>query len=368
VDESRIFWHKDDLGPAADNEKTVFVSPAPQPSPPRPHLTIRELFSKHYGGIRAWLAGINGAGVALVAVDDDGVRAAAFLAAKAAAISSAIIGRHTQSDLRLREDASLSLRHLALLLYPRPAAGGRSRFRLLDLRTATAFLDERGRRLRALEADGPAFVRCGRYAVLIFPVNEPVAPWPNEPDEAWEAIPNRLYLDEVETEERSPDWEEQNERAWEVEALPGLSEPLTLVHHVAGPQMAVHELVGDGEPPLGEVRVTSTLGVATIVVGASAARAGVLLGRSRRCDAGRVLADPSISRVHMLIIEISGSLYAIDTASCNGVWDDEERERATLLKHERSLVLSDVATMEWRVPQPDSSQDPSTDPATGSSE
>jgi hypothetical protein len=111
--------------------------------------------------------------------------------------------------------------------------------------------------------------------------------------------------------------------------------------------MAVHELVEEGEPPLGEIRITSARGVATVVVGQDAARAGVLLGRSRRCDAGRVLSDRSISRVHLLIIEIAENLFAIDAASYNGVWHEKERERATLLELERSLTLSDVATVEW---------------------
>jgi hypothetical protein len=199
-----------------------------------------------------------------------------------------------------------------------------------------------------LEANGPAFVRCSRYSVLFFPTAESGNSWPDDPEEAWKRIPERLYLDEVETEERSRQWEKEHDRAWEVDALPSLKEPPTLVHHLAGPQMAVKELVDEGEPPLGEIRVTSSWGEATIVVGPSAARAGVLLGRSRRCDAGRVLSDRSVSRVHLLIIEIAGHLFAIDTASSNGVWEDKERERATPLEVERPLSLGEVATVAWR--------------------
>ncbi len=346
MNESRIFWLKDAPDAPAENEKTVFLTSA-DPLPPDPQLSIRELFSKHYEQIREWLAGANRPGVALVVMDFHGVQGAAFLAAKEDVISTAIIGRHSQADLHLGGDPALSLRHLALLLYPRLSGGHGARYRLLDLRTATGFLDERGKRLRALEANGPAFVRCGRYSVLIFPATETEDSWPDDPEEAWMRIPDRLYLDEVETEERSKQWEDEHDRAWEVDALPKLKEPPTLVHHLAGPQMAVQELVDEGEPPLGEIRITSNRGVATIVVGQAAARAGVLLGRSRRCDAGRVLSDRSISRVHLLIIEIAGNLFAIDAASYNGVWGDKERERATLLELEHPLSLSDVATVEW---------------------
>ena len=348
VNESRIFWLKSDPGVASENEKTVFI-PTADPLPSHPQLSIRELFSKHYEQIREWLAGANRPGVALVAMDFDDVRGAAFLAAKPDVISTAILGRHTRADLRLGEDPSLSLRHLALLLFPRPSGGAGARYRLLDLRTATGFLDERGKRLRALEANGPAFVRCGRYTVLIFPATEAENPWPDDPKAAWKRIPERLYLDEVETEERSREWEAEHDRAWEVDALPGLKESPTLVHHLAGPEMAVHELVDEGKPPLGEIQVTSSRGVATIVVGESAARAGVLLGRSRRCDAGRVLSDRSISRVHLLVIEIAGNLFAIDTASYNGLWDGKGREQAKPLELEQPLTLGDVATtVVWR--------------------
>jgi hypothetical protein len=292
------------------------------------------------------VAELNRTGVALVAMDSDAVRGAAFLASRSDVPSTAVLGRHTKADLRLGKDPALSLRHLVLLVYPH--LGSEVRYRLIDLRTATGFIDERGKRLRALEANGPAFVRFGRYSLLVFPTVEAGEPWPDDPEEGWNRLPDRLYLDEVETEERSKEWEVEHDRAWEVDALPKLKEPPTLVHHVAGPEMAVQELVDGGEPPLGEIRITSYRGEATILVGKSAAQAGVVLGRSRRCDAGKVLSDRSISRVHLLIIEIAGNLFAIDTASSNGVWDEEERERATLLEAEHTLALGEVAQVTWR--------------------
>ena len=68
---------------------------------------------------------------------------------------------------------------------------------------------------------------------------------------------------------------------------------------------------------------------------------GVLLGRYPRCDNDRldpfnVLANPNISRVHVLLLEIDGAVYALDTASSNGMW---------LLGHEaRVIPLGDAAT------------------------
>jgi hypothetical protein len=347
-DESRIFWQKSDPGSDVD-DKTFIGTPgvALPAAPSRTRLPVRELFSKHYEKIREWCTSQSRTGVALVAMDGESVHGAAFLASKPGTVATAILGRHSQADLQLRGDASVSLRHLALLLYP--DGGARPRYRLLDLRTATGFLDERGRRLRAIEVDGPAFVRLGAYTVLFFPVTTASPPWPEDAEQGWATIPDRLYLDEVETEEKSAEWEADSDRAWEVDELPRLQEPPTLVHSIRGPEMAVHELLDENDEVVGELRITSTRGLATIVVGRRAAEAGILLGRSRRCDAGRVLSDRGISRVHLLLIAIQGNLYAIDTASSNGVFgQEEEPERAVRLDVEQKLSLSDLATVEWR--------------------
>ncbi len=207
-----------------------------------------------------WLSR-NRPGVALVAMDFDAVRGAAFLASKPDVVSTAVIGRHTKADLRLGKDPALSLRHLVLLLYPRTS--GRAWSLVTDcsicaLQSASWMSEERDCELWKL--NGPAFVRCGRYPFCCFPRLKLVSSWPDDPEEAWKRIPDRLYLDEVETEERSREWEKEHDRAWEVDDLPRLKEPPTLVHHLAGPQMAVQELVDEGEPPLGEIRITSNRG------------------------------------------------------------------------------------------------------------
>lgn len=351
TDESRIFWinQRSDSAPESKNENTILglsVDALPEVAAPLP---LKEQFVKHYPQIHEWLAAHSSrSGVALVAMSAGAVHGAAFLAAKPDRVSTAIIGRHSKADLRLPDDASLSLRHVALLLFPRQSEGRGCRYRLLDLRSATAFLDERGKRLRALEADGPAFVRLGHYALLALATSGHDEPWPDDAEQAWNQIPDRLYLDEIETEEKSLEWEATRDKAWEVQALPAISRPPTLVHNVAGPKMAIHELVDPDETPIGELGITSPRGASTVILGRRALQSGILLGRSRRCDAGRVLSDRTLSRVHLLIIEVAGVVYAIDTASSNGVFDDEARERATRLEPGSSLTLSDVAKVEWR--------------------
>lgn len=350
TDESRIFWVNDDSDapPASGDDKTM-LGMSIDDLPSTEHMPLREQFTKHYPQIREWLADhADRPGVNLIATSADAVHGAAFLAAKPENVSTAIIGRHSKADLRLKDDASLSLRHVALLLFPHPDDGRACRYRLLDLRSATAFLDERGKRLRALEADGPAFIRVGHYALLVFATSGHDEPWPEDPEAGWARIPSRLYLDEVETEEKSKEWEANSDKAWEVDDLPSLSSSPTLIHNVPGPEMAVHELLDESEAPSGELLITSSRGAATVILGQRAVQSGILLGRSRRCDAGKVLSDRAVSRVHLLIIEVAGTLYAIDTASSNGVFDDDARERATPLEPGGSISLSDVAIVEWR--------------------
>jgi hypothetical protein len=53
-------------------------------------------------------------------------------------------------------------------------------------------------------------------------------------------------------------------------------------------------------------------------IGDRALRDGVLIGRYARCDGAALLEDPSMSRVHMLLLHVDDALLAIDTASRNG--------------------------------------------------
>ena len=348
-DESRIFWHNGDAEPpAATDTHTVLGASVEELSAASRRVSIRERFVASYRPIREWLdAHASRPGIALIALGDDALRAAAFLAMKPDLVSTAVIGRHSKADLRLTGDDTLSLRHAAVLLFPGGTQGRGCRYRLLDLRSATGFVDERGKRLRALEADGHAFVHLGRYVLLVLVTGGADAPWPEDPDASWERLPDRLYLDEVETEAKSKAWDEDSDRAWEAEDLPSMSRPATLLHSVAGPEKPVHELIDAGESARGELIVTSRRGAATVRLGQGAIEAGILLGRSRRCDAGLVLAERRISRVHLLIIEIAGVLYAIDTASSNGTFRDEDRERATRLEAGKPVSLGEAASVEW---------------------
>jgi hypothetical protein len=319
-------------------------------------VSFEELFRRNYDAIRSICEGFEQPGLALIAVDSTGVTASACMAAKPDRINVAVVGRHGMADLYLEGDATLSLRHLAVILHPRPASDD-IRFRILDLRTALAFVDENGRRLEALEAEGPVFIRCGAYPVFFLPTGDEI-PWPDEPGAGWECIPERIYFDE---ELAEPDrWERRRLRArWQgADERPrrprraGRPAGTTRVQTFRGPVLAHRRLVAEEEEPMGELRIHSDAGTTGIAIGARAAREGVLFGRYDRCDneGVPVLTHISISRVHVLVLEIAGQLYAIDTASTNGVFADGEEVRLVPLEYDQRLVLGDnLASVRWCV-------------------
>jgi hypothetical protein len=112
-----------------------------------------------------------------------------------------------------------------------------------------------------------------------------------------------------------------------------------------------HEkLLAEGEPARGRLVVRSAEGEMTLELGRAAATRGVLLGRYVRCDGSRfaVLSGSAISRVHALVIEIAGNLYAVDAGSKNGLWLRGTRVPLAGLRPGMPVTLAGtVATLEW---------------------
>jgi hypothetical protein len=180
--------------------------------------------------------------------------------------------------------------------------------------------------------------------------------WPQDPEDGWQCIPERVFLRAAQAE---PDrWKRQkragrNGRQPVFPAADGKQRnAVTLVHSVAGPVRARARLLAPGEEALGTMRVSANAGIQTLVIGPYAAQQGVLLGRYERCDidGANVLTNDGISRVHLLIIDIEGHLYAIDTGSTHGTWlSGEDREvRITPLDKGTELTLgAKLAALRW---------------------
>ncbi len=276
-------------------------------------LAFQELFCRHYAVVRQFLVSHREPGLALVVVGTPGIEARAWVGAEPDAVNPVIVGRHNSAEVFLPSDPSLSLRHLAVILDRRRDAP--LRFRVLDLRTTSAFRDEGGRSLEGVEAAGPILLRCASYALMLFPTGEAADPWPEDAEAGWARVSDA--------------------------ATSSISFP--------GPVFVEPRSLGSG-PARGELVVSGEYSRATLLVGQEAARQGVLLGRYDRCDGARlpVLAHQSLSRVHLLVIEVGGTLYAIDTASRNGSWLDDQPFRCARLEPGRPVTLPVNVRVEWQ--------------------
>jgi hypothetical protein len=336
-----------------------------------------DVLSRVWKDVRAVIVGLGAPGVAVIAVDTHRLRVAGSMciAAKPGAVNAGVVGRHGQCDLFLEGDGALSLRHLVVLVDPmtawdEPGAGGPGswevRYHLIDLRTATGFRDEAGRQLEAATVEGPAFVYVGRYALYCFPTGDADA-WPEDGPSAVRAIPERLYADERDAE---PDrwrrgrhardhWAEGSNVVDADELKPGAvrgsddrrSSVITRVTSTQGPSRARVDEISAGDELLGTLELQSKLGHDEVRVGAGGAARGMLLGRYSRCDtAGATsLSLEKISRVHLLVVRVGDDLWAIDTASTNGMEAGGADVRVHRLQPGEPLTLADGAgTVQWR--------------------
>ena len=330
--------------------------------PVTPAARFAELFKIAWTDLRRMLLSFTQPGIAVVAVDTIRQRVAGTLAlaARVGKANAAIIGRHGHCDLYLHADPALALRHLVLVAHPITSTREVT-YRMLDLRTRTAFCDEGGKRLEALTANGPTFVRVGTYALFLLPTGpDDAAGWPEDAADAWSCVPERVYVEESEAE---PDrWRRRRmgtrlgttrgalAAGTGVDPFGDRKESVTMVRTSPGPSRATITGVSD-EPMIGTLVLSAGGRSEPLSVGASAARTGVLVGRYERCDThgASVLAHHGISRVHVLVLDIDGALYAIDTGSTNGMSIGRDDVRIVQLGKGVELVLGDdLARMEWR--------------------
>lgn len=341
------------LDEALDNPCTCIVD-VPR-SAERP--SIRQTFIERYGSVRQ-LCERQPRGLTVIAVGPGGL-ISARLEASVSRTRALIIGRHYRCRFRLRGDMSVSLRHVAVLLAPADATND-LRFRVLDLATPTALLDEYGRHLESLESESPVFLRCGAHVLMFLPTGDDIA-WPDDPVAGWECIPERVYFDECTADldaRRAVAQEGQLPRPEAMPAAagvgrnPGVSPGVSIVTRLPGPAFAAPEL-DEEDVPLGYLAMRTPFGGASFPVGVATARRGLLLGRYRRCESNsqRLLCDLVFSRVHVLLVDIGGQLWALDTASTCGMYlDVEGNPKVAVHRLERDLPLylaHFVARLNW---------------------
>ncbi|MCU0690639.1 MAG: FHA domain-containing protein [Polyangiaceae bacterium] len=240
-----------------------------------------------------------------------------------------IIGRHSRCGLVLPHDA-LCLRHLAVLVRS-------ERVHVWDLNTHQPFSTEDGPS-SAVVADGPLYVSLGEYAFWIVPACS-AADGSLEADEALAALPPRKVIDHrVSGRKTAPS------RA-QVRMPPDpVSRSITCLTRL-GPPL----LVGEGDAPeigWGVLRFEFQGQKEKRHVSAERLEQGLLVGRYNRCGIsfGQCI---QMSRVHMLLVRIDDELWAIDTASSNGVRRAGVRVTAEVLADDDALEMAGLA-IRWR--------------------
>ena len=290
------------------NARTI-VRPVALPELPR--RSMRELFCSAYDAFASRCRAVDEPGVAVIAVHEKTGRAQGLvtLRARVERHVAAIVGRHDQCDLYLTTSESLALRHLVIVLDPVASwkrGDSTVRYRVLDLRTSDGFSDETGRPLRGLRCEGPALLHVAGYALFLLPVGDP-SDWPADPAEAWSFLPERVYFDEM---------EQCGEGS--ITRLPKPGARQSTIIRTPGIRDTAVGLVQNGKSAAGTLELRGAHTGGYLDIGHKELMDGVLLGRYPRCNGAGFSDDPSLSRVHALLIQIDDSLLVIDTASRNG--------------------------------------------------
>ena len=304
-------------------------------------VEFRNELLRHYPAIRDRLRSFDQPGVAAIAVDRVGRQLAgvALLAARIGEPSALIVGRHSQVDLLITGDQTVSLRHLAIVIEPLTDLSSVT-YRVIDLRSRQGLRTEEGKVLGGIRADGPAFLAAGNYAFFFFPTGDPTD-WPESGRDAWSFIPERVYLEELPPVARGS----------APRPMVPIDKPITLVQGTRSPTRVGRSLLRSGERGIADLVITGSQRRRCFEVGPRALADGILIGRSERCEAASALRDPNLSRVHLLLVSINGRPYAIDTASTNGSFLATAPDIAVSLRSLEGPEIFDlagVAQIAWK--------------------
>lgn len=312
-----------------------------------PRESARDLFLRGYAQLADQARGVEEPGLAILAVDEATGRAAGMvkLVARVGRPVAAIVGRHDHCDLFLQGSERLALRQLAVVLDPVTSwKRGETavRYRVMDLRTHDGMLDEEGRVLRGLRAEGPAVLRCAGYTLFITQLGDP-SDYPERASDAWQMLPERVYFDELAVSAGGslPSFRMPNHRETRQ----------SVIIRTQGPRDTNHGIARGNAPDdtAGQLEIIGPNRSALFAIGQSALRDGILIGRYDRCDAASAIDDGSMSRVHALLVHQDDRLLAIDTASCNGTRIvGAEKQRVNVIEPGCQISLGKHTIARWR--------------------
>jgi len=321
---------------------------------PKLRRSFRELFIGAYASFADRCRSVSEPGIALVAVDETSGRSMGIvrLLARVQRHVAAIVGRHDECDLYLNAHQRLALRHLAVVVDPVSdwRAGANVRYRVLDLRTTDGFSDENDRPLRGLRCEGPGLLRCGGYALFVMPLGDPTD-WPAQAEDAWAFLPERVYFDELDRSAQGSVHRVPRAPRLGTPAMPVLSNSIThrsLIISTHGPRDTSDGCLVESGDLAGTLELVGPKNRGMIRIGHDELRDGVLIGRYARCNNAKLADDPSLSRVHALLLQIDDAIVAIDTASLNGTREaNQPKARLITLTGDTELVLGTATRARW---------------------
>lgn len=305
-------------------------------------LSPRDAFLVAYDRIASLAAVADGPAVIVAAVSPERRVLEAVIIEDGRAL---ILGRHSRCGLQLHA-SPVALRHVAVLVR---AEGEAVVSRLWDLNTGAPFLTEGGQPTAALIADGPLYIAVHGYALWLIPAATARA-WPDRAGAAWSALPRPAFIDQ-----RPPaaPAARGKPRAPTVAPLPvappAPRRPRDEISRITllGPALVLGE-PDDVEVGWGALRLQQGARRMRHHVSAERLDRGILIGRYDRC--GLEIDDPDnhVSRVHALLVKIGGDVWAIDTASTNGLWRAGACIEAEILADIDTLGLGTAATLGWQ--------------------
>jgi hypothetical protein len=192
-----------------------------------------------------------------------------------------------------------------------------------------------------LRAEGPALLRCAGYALFILPLGDPTD-WPENGNDAWAMIPERVYFDEL---KNVPEASIPKMMARDFQQA---QTHVSMIMRTTGPRDTGDSLVMPGAG-VGTLELIGKHHRGTLTLGHAALRDGVLVGRYARCDGAGLLDDPSLSRVHALLLDVEDAFLVIDTASRNGTrLYGQEDARVIAIAGDTELGLGSRTRARWR--------------------
>lgn len=306
--------------------------------PVGPAPDLRRCFIDTYDQLRTLLLAAPAPGFLIAVADPSWNVIATHLPLDPEHSSHRVIGRHSNCDLRLRGDPSISLRHLLASAWVDPESG--PTLRLLDLGGGVPLRLEDESLCVGLQADGSVVAGLQRHS--LFCIFDDGQAWPQSADEAWDSLGERAARSrEAQRRDGSFDREVRPRLRLIPSAAASGEQKLTAtgtaVVRLTG-TAALQELSPDDGSAVGFLRLPGNRFVR--VTPADLTR-GVLVGRYDRCELAEGFSDcKAVSRVHLCLALDPTGLWAIDLASSNGTWVDEKSIDALRLGRRARLTLA----------------------------